>query len=256
MIVNSPGCSRAIRPCAAATISSSPGCVLAASHTGRSPIRLPQRGERRRIGGERRGAGLQIADARHGAGAERAEPRRLLLVLRQAQREGTEHRPRPAPASRASAPTTGPTAGRWPAASGCRGGCVASTRLGHSSDSTQIARSGRQWSRNRSTARGRSTGTNWCRARRGNRSASSRAEATVPVVSSTSMPGRSASMRSISASTDCASPTLAACTQTSVPARARSAGRSRSARRAAPGPPCRAGRARADSAAPAAPRRR
>ena len=35
-----------------------------------------------------------------------------------------------------------------------------STRLGHSSDSTQIARSGRQWSRNRSTARGRSTGTN------------------------------------------------------------------------------------------------
>ena len=48
---------------------------------------------------------------------------------------------------------------------------VASNRLGHSSDSTQIARSGRQWSRNRSTARGRSTGTNWCRARGGRRSA-------------------------------------------------------------------------------------
>ena len=36
--------------CAAAAISSSPGCVLAAIQTGRWPIRLPQRGKFRRIG--------------------------------------------------------------------------------------------------------------------------------------------------------------------------------------------------------------
>ncbi len=36
---------------------------------------------------------------------------------------------------------------------------VAVTRLGHSSDSTHTARSGRQWSRKAPTAAGMSTGT-------------------------------------------------------------------------------------------------
>ncbi len=71
----------------------------------------------------------------------------------------------------------------------------------------------------------------------------SRAAATVPVVINSSMAGRSERIRSISASTELASPTLAACTQTRAPPDA-TPRRCRSARRGARGPPCRAGTAR------------
>ena len=62
---------------------------------------------------------------------------------------------------------------------------VMRNRLGQNSDSIHSVRSGRQWSRNRCTAYGRSTGTNWWKARCGSRSANSLAEVTVPVVTST-----------------------------------------------------------------------
>ena len=52
-----------------------------------------QFGEGARIGGERRGGGLEIADARHLGCAEPTEPLRLARVLRQAQREPLQHPP-------------------------------------------------------------------------------------------------------------------------------------------------------------------
>ena len=94
---------------------------------------------------------------------------------------------------------------------------AAKTRLGHNSDSTQSARSGRQQSRKRAVQLGRSAGTNWWRACAGSRLSSRRAEVTVPVVTRISRSGRVSSRCSISPSTAVASPTLAACIQTSGP---------------------------------------
>ena len=59
--------------CAAATISSSPSCVLAATQTGRLPIARLEGRDRRRVGGERRRVEFEIAgDARP---ARRRAPR-------------------------------------------------------------------------------------------------------------------------------------------------------------------------------------
>ena len=63
-------------------------------------------------------------------------------------------------------------------------------RLGHRSDSTNSARSGRQWSRKRVTNCGASSGTNWCRTPAGRRCSASAAEVTVPEVTSTAKSAR------------------------------------------------------------------
>ena len=93
MIVSSPGCSRAIRTCAAAAISSSPGMRARGDPDRTIADPAPQRGKFRRIGGKRGSRRFQIPDARRVARAESAEPRGLLLVLRQAKRESLQHRP-------------------------------------------------------------------------------------------------------------------------------------------------------------------
>ena len=87
--------------------------------------------------------------------------------------------------------------------------------VGHSSDSTKSARSGRQW---RGTARRTapmSSGANWWMAPVGSRAAATSAEVTVTEVKTTEQPA--AVSRSISGRTALVSPTLAAWTQTSRP---------------------------------------
>ena len=97
------------------------------------------------------------------------------------------------------------------------------TACGHISDSTKIARSGRQWSRNASVHGLQSIGANWWMAPAGSRSAAIFADVTVTVVRTT--PSFSARSFRISGRTAMVSPTLAAWSQTSRPA-----GRSRPAR--------------------------
>ena len=75
-------------------------------------------------------------------------------------------------------------------ASGMRRASLSSTRLGQISCSVKTARPGRQWSRNRPTNSGASSGTYWWIAPAGRRVAASRADVTVPVVNRTDSRGR------------------------------------------------------------------
>ena len=90
-------------------------------------------------------------------------------------------------------------------------------RLGQRSLSQSMARSGFQWAMKRATACGPSTGMYWWMTPAGKRLASSSAEVTVPLVTRIERPGRSARMRSIRVSSEIVSPTETPCSQTSWP---------------------------------------
>jgi hypothetical protein len=125
--------------------------------------------------------------------------------------------------------------------------------LGQISLSTKTARSGRQWAMNRSAAAGVSMGMNWWTARGGKRWASSSAEASVPDVANRASAGSAANNASTKGKTDRVSPTLAPCSQTSLPeGRSRLGRPSRSGSRWASSLPCRARRRRSQGARGAA----
>ena len=88
---------------ATATMSSSPGWVLAASHTRASRKRGGEALVPRQIDRRRRRVGLEIADAERAGRAERGEALGEALVLREHEIEGREQRPAqaraPAPAA-------------------------------------------------------------------------------------------------------------------------------------------------------------
>ena len=87
-----PGMLAPIRTCAAAAISSSPGCVLAAIQIGRLPIRL--RSAASSAGSAASKGAAAFKSPTLAASARRApEPRSLMLVLGQAKRESLQHRP-------------------------------------------------------------------------------------------------------------------------------------------------------------------
>ena len=92
MIVQTPSSRRARRRWAAATICSSPSCVLAATSRGRpsSAFRVL---ELARVDRRRRRVDLQVADSRDRARAELLEAARQRVVLRQHEREAVEQRP-------------------------------------------------------------------------------------------------------------------------------------------------------------------
>ncbi len=94
---------------------------------------------------------------------------------------------------------------------------VSTIRFGQNSESTHSATSGCQWLRNARTGASVSTGTNWWSARFGRRFSISAADVTVTVVSRICRSGNCPSRCSISGTTAFASPTLAACIQTSMP---------------------------------------
>ena len=159
MIVSRPRCNSAIRRCAAAAISSSPAWVLTASHKGRAPIR--SRSSASAPGSAARGSAaalrsptLATADApsrrnRSAWSSSCARHSAKVLSIGRIMPGSARQRACERSDSRPFRRSIGMPR-RW----------VDSTKLGHSSDSTQIARSGRQWSRNRDTGRGRSIGTN------------------------------------------------------------------------------------------------
>lgn len=94
---------------------------------------------------------------------------------------------------------------------------VSVSSVGQNSDSTQIAKLGRQWLRKRRTAPGESIGTYWCTAPAGRRSSRIAAAVRVTVVKSTELAGERCTSALTKGRTEVASPTLAAWNQTRWP---------------------------------------
>ena len=90
MMVSRSGCACFILRCAAATISSSPGCVLAASHTVRPAERRIELAPPGQVDRRRRRVGLEIADVQRAGDAELGEALGQAVILRQHQIERGE----------------------------------------------------------------------------------------------------------------------------------------------------------------------
>ena len=208
----------------------------------------------RQIDRRRRRVGLEVADVER---ARRAELRRSAAASRSfcasTRSKRREQRPAqarpPPPALEASEDDMRPLT----STSGMSRAFVSSTRFGQISEFDQHREIGPPMVEE---ALHDSPG---CRAAHidaarpcGSRVRASRAEVTVPVVSSMRSSGCSAAIASITGSTALVSPTLAAWNQARKPGRARRAGDRRSARAGARAPPCRAACARRASAARAA----
>ena len=87
IIVSRSGSRSARRRCASSTSASSPGWVLAASHTGRSPIAAARPASASGSAGKGGAAYFRLPAVVACAGAERREPRPIGLALGQAERE-------------------------------------------------------------------------------------------------------------------------------------------------------------------------
>ncbi len=199
-------------------MASSPGCVLAASQTGR-----PARSVRSRAS--------SASSAGKGGAANFRLPRHSTAPpLSRASRSATAadcacsivkapNTVRAVRGMRCQAAKLPGDSRPFTSASGMPRAAQPASRFGQISLSTNAAASGRQWSRNRAAQRGTSSGTKRCSTRpsspsSGRRCASIRAEVSVPVVISTETSGG----RAVSTgSTDTLSPTLAACSHSSRP---------------------------------------
>ena len=215
-MVNRPGNFFATAAWTWPTIASSPSWVLAASHTGREPMASCTASRSAAVAGNGAAAVLRLPDTVTLA-APRSRSRAAMVSSCASTSEKLDSSRWARPRARCQPVCESAEMRALSSTMGMPRAAVSSSRFGHNSDSTQIARLGCQYLRKRRTQAGRSTGTNWCRARFGRRSPIRLADVTVPVVIRILSVGRSRVSRPISTRTDCASPMLAAWSHSSGP---------------------------------------